>query len=73
MRTVNTAAAMLVLTAVAAAEGPLNHPGLMYIGTLDKKLLVFDEDKEEVVGENPAPFAVELKVMVSPHPTKVVR
>jgi DNA-binding beta-propeller fold protein YncE len=42
---------MLVLTAVAAAEGPLNHPGLMYIGTLDKKLLVFDEDKEEVVGE----------------------
>jgi DNA-binding beta-propeller fold protein YncE len=26
---------------------------LMYVGTLDKKLLVFDEDKEEVVGEIP--------------------
>jgi DNA-binding beta-propeller fold protein YncE len=35
-----------------AAEG-LSRPGLMYIGTLDKKLLVFDEDKEEVVGEIP--------------------
>jgi hypothetical protein len=28
-------------------------PHLMYIGTLDKKLLVFDEDREEVVGEIP--------------------
>jgi DNA-binding beta-propeller fold protein YncE len=27
--------------------------GLMYIGTLDHKLLVIDEDKEEVVGEIP--------------------
>ena len=27
--------------------------GLMYIGTLDNKLLVIDEDKEEVVGEIP--------------------
>jgi hypothetical protein len=27
--------------------------GFAYIGTLDKKLLVFDEDKEEIVGEIP--------------------
>jgi WD40 repeat protein len=37
----------------AAPEGSLSRPGLMYIGTLDKKLLVFDEDKQEVVGEIP--------------------
>lgn len=28
-------------------------PRLAYIGTLDKKLLIYDEDKEEVVGEIP--------------------
>jgi WD40 repeat protein len=37
----------------AAPEGSLSRPGLMYIGTLDKKLLVFDEDRQEVVGEIP--------------------
>ena len=31
----------------------LSAAGLAYIGTLDKKLLVYDEDKEEVVGEIP--------------------
>jgi DNA-binding beta-propeller fold protein YncE len=41
------------MPALLAADAPLNHPGLMYIGTLDKKLLVFDEDKEEIVGEIP--------------------
>jgi hypothetical protein len=33
----------------AAAEATRDH--LMYVGTLDHKLLVFDEDKEAVVGE----------------------
>jgi hypothetical protein len=52
MKIVTTAAFLLLSAAgLVAAEGSLNHPGLMYIGTLDKKLLVFDEDKEEVVGE----------------------
>jgi len=41
------------MAALAAAEDSLSRPGLMYIGTLDKKLLVFDEDKQEVVGEIP--------------------
>jgi WD40 repeat protein len=44
--------ALLSLSPLRAAES-LNHPGLMYIGTLDKKILVFDEDKEEVIGEIP--------------------
>ena len=45
------AIALLSAAALAAAEGSLSRAGLMYIGTLDKKLLVFDEDKEDVVGE----------------------
>jgi len=44
---------LLSAAAQAAPEASLSHPGLMYIGTLDKKLLVFDEDKQEVVGEIP--------------------
>ena len=44
---------LLSMAALAAAEDSLSRPGLMYIGTLDKKLLVFDEDKQEVVGEIP--------------------
>jgi DNA-binding beta-propeller fold protein YncE len=53
MRTIIAVITIVVLAApgLAAAESSLSHPGLMYIGTLDKKLLVFDEDKEEVVGE----------------------
>ena len=31
----------------------LSAAGLAYIGTLDKKLLIYDENKEEVVGEIP--------------------
>jgi hypothetical protein len=38
----------LSFSPVAAAT-----PHLAYIGTLDKKLLIYDEDKEEVVGEIP--------------------
>lgn len=45
--------ALLSVAVQAAPEGSLSRPGLMYIGTLDKKLLVFDEDKQEVVGEIP--------------------
>jgi hypothetical protein len=48
-----TAIAFLSAAALTATEGPLSRPGLMYIGTLDKRLLVFDEDKGEVVGEIP--------------------
>jgi WD40 repeat protein len=45
--------ALLSVALQAAPEESLSRPGLMYIGTLDKKLLVFDEDKQEVVGEIP--------------------
>jgi DNA-binding beta-propeller fold protein YncE len=44
---------LLSIAALATADDSLSRPGLMYIGTLDKKLLVFDEDKQEVVGEIP--------------------
>jgi DNA-binding beta-propeller fold protein YncE len=36
---------------VRAADTDAMHDHLMYVGTLDHKLLVFDEDKEAVVGE----------------------
>jgi hypothetical protein len=36
---------------VRAADGDTGTAHLMYVGTLDHKLLVFDEDKEAVVGE----------------------
>jgi hypothetical protein len=39
--------------ALAAPAQMVSSGQLMYIGTLDKKLLVFDEDKEEVVGQIP--------------------
>jgi len=48
-----TIAALGIATPAIFAADSLNHPGLMYIGTLDKKILVFDEDKEAVVGEIP--------------------
>jgi DNA-binding beta-propeller fold protein YncE len=35
------------------AQGALPPPGLAYIGTLDKKLLVYDENKEDVIGDIP--------------------
>ena len=36
-----------------AAQRPPSLAGLAYIGTLDKKLLVYDENKEEIVDEIP--------------------
>jgi Domain of unknown function (DUF4221) len=48
---VMTAIAILCATTPISADTSTN--GLMYVGTLDKKLLVIDEDKEEVVGEIP--------------------
>ena len=36
-----------------AGCGALSAAQLMYVGTLDKKLLVIDEDKQAVVGEIP--------------------
>jgi DNA-binding beta-propeller fold protein YncE len=36
---------------VRAADTEAPHGHLMYVGTLDHKLLVFDEDKEAIVGE----------------------
>jgi WD40 repeat protein len=46
-------AALLALGsgAVVRAADTGTTPNLMYVGTLDHKLLVFDEDKEAVVGE----------------------
>src|SRR5881296_4040114 len=35
------------------ARGQTSSERLMYVGTLDKKLLVIDEEKEAVVGEIP--------------------
>jgi DNA-binding beta-propeller fold protein YncE len=44
----------LALFAISASVGAsaqaVSSDHLMYVGTLDKKLLVFDEDREEVVG-----------------------
>ena len=52
MRAIAAVAAFAALSAVpAVAQNSVN--GLMYVGTLDKKLLIIDEDKEEVVGEIP--------------------
>jgi hypothetical protein len=36
-----------------AAQTKASAAGMAYIGTLDKKLLIYDENKEEVVGEIP--------------------
>jgi hypothetical protein len=36
-----------------AAQTKSSAAGLAYIGTLDKKLLIYDENKEEVIGEIP--------------------
>ena len=45
---------LLTLAACAVAFGQAaSSSQLMYIGTLDKKLLILDENKEEVVGEIP--------------------
>jgi hypothetical protein len=46
-------AAMLAVATFFATLPLAADNGLMYLGTLDKKLLVIDEDKEEVVGEIP--------------------
>ncbi|HTW66901.1 MAG TPA: hypothetical protein VME17_19915 [Bryobacteraceae bacterium] len=46
--------ALFILSGAATvAQTSESRPGLMYVGTLDKKILVIDEDKEEVVGEIP--------------------
>jgi hypothetical protein len=37
----------------AVAQRPPSLAGLAFIGTLDKKLLIYDENKEDVVGEIP--------------------
>ncbi len=49
-------AVLITSYASAAADSPqtmAGHAGLMYVGTLDHKILVIDQDKEEVVGEIP--------------------
>ena len=37
---------------------------LMYLGTLDKKILVVDEDKQEVVGEIPMVGVPRVKLSI---------
>ena len=51
MRTILAVAALAALGVplASAADASGHHPGLMYVGTLDKKILVLDEDKEDVV------------------------
>jgi hypothetical protein len=52
MKKICALALSIALAGVMA--GQVGRAGqLMYIGTLDKKLLVIDEDKEEIVGEVP--------------------
>src|ERR1700722_11383627 len=41
------------LASVAWSDTPQSLRGLMYVGTLDKKLLIISEDKGEVIGEIP--------------------
>src|SRR5271155_4448671 len=43
--------ACLAMAAPPAPQASASTGGFAYIGTLDRKLLVFDENKEEVVGE----------------------
>jgi hypothetical protein len=43
--------AALCLPLMLAAQTKTSAAGLAYIGTLDKKLLIYDENKEEVIGE----------------------
>jgi DNA-binding beta-propeller fold protein YncE len=43
----------LALSLAAIALPAAADTSLMYLGTLDKKILIIDEDKEEVVGEIP--------------------
>ena len=50
MRTL-TIAALTFGACLAAPSQTVSSGHLMYIGTLDKKLLVFDEDREEVVNQ----------------------
>src|SRR6266478_4829086 len=49
--------ALLLLTSVcvgiSAAATAINLKGLMYVGTLDHKLLIINEDSGDVVGEIP--------------------
>ncbi len=50
------AVVLIAIYASAASDSPqmmTGHAGLMYIGTLDHKLLIIDQDKEEVVGDIP--------------------
>ncbi len=49
MRTILAVLALAALGIPAAMAASESRPGLMYVGTLDKKILVVDEDKEEVV------------------------
>ena len=43
---------LLVVCCLVYSLAAAQTPGqLMYVGTLDKKLLIIDEGKEEVVGE----------------------
>jgi len=43
----------ICLPLTLAAQTKSSAAGLAYIGTLDKKLLIYDENKEEVIGEIP--------------------
>lgn len=45
--------APLAAVASDAPQTAMSHAGVMYVGTLDHKLLIIDQDKEEVVGEIP--------------------
>jgi DNA-binding beta-propeller fold protein YncE len=61
----------LLITAVAALLSSQLLPAeqLMYVGTLDKKLLVFDEDKQEVVGEIPLTGIPRVTALSADHKT----
>ena len=64
-------AAMLAVATLFATVPLAAENGLMYFGTLDKKLLVIDEDKEEVVGEIPMAGVPRITALVGGQETTV--
>src|SRR5579871_4331065 len=46
-------AALALASALAFAEKPASLKGMMYVGTLDHKLLIINESTGDVVGEIP--------------------
>jgi len=53
------------------AQRPPSMAGLAFIGTLDKRLLIYDENQEEVVGEIPL-YGIPRQTALSHDQTKLI-